>query len=479
MIAMTPTTPTTPNTPAAKMEPSIFKAYDIRGVVDQTLTEPTVLRIGNALGRMMLMEGQPRCVVGRDGRLSGERLAKTLTEGLQAAGVDVIDIGMVPTPVVYFATHLLGTGTGVAITGSHNPPEYNGLKMMVAGVTLSGDAITALRTSLEQGLVDQHLASVSRRGGWSARDVRSEYEGRIVSDVSLSRPMRIAVDAGNGVAGELGPAVLARLGCEVTPLYCEIDGTFPNHHPDPADPHNLTELIRVVQEQDLELGLAFDGDGDRLGVVTRSGRVIWPDRQLMLYAADVLKHRPGEEIIFDVKCSRLLARWITAHGGQPLMWRTGHSLIKAKLKETKAPLAGEISGHIFFNYRWYGFDDGIYTAARLLEILSRSDDPSGTLEALPDAISTPELQIRTAEGEHHGVVARLIEHGLFPSSIGRSTLDGIRVEYDDGFGLARPSNTTPVVVLRFEADTQEGLRRIESEFRSSLLAAMPSAQLPF
>ncbi|MGA1063365.1 MAG: phosphomannomutase/phosphoglucomutase, partial [Burkholderiaceae bacterium] len=354
-------------TASRTLHPSIFKAYDIRGVVDETLTDAAVEQIGQSLGRMMFMQGQARCVVGRDGRLSGERLAQALTAGLQAAGVDVIDIGMVPTPVVYFATHLLGTGTGVAITGSHNPPNYNGLKMMVAGVTLSGEAIQSLRTSIDEGLVAHHVATVSRQGNWSCGEVRPEYEGRIASDVSLSRPMRVAVDAGNGVAGELGPAVLARLGCEVTPLFCEIDGHFPNHHPDPADPHNLEDLIRTVQSQGLELGLAFDGDGDRLGVVTRSGRVIWPDRQLMLYAADVLAARPGSEIVFDVKCSRLLSRWIEDHGGRPLMWRTGHSLIKAKLKETQAPLAGEMSGHIFFNDRWYGFDDGLYTAARLLE----------------------------------------------------------------------------------------------------------------
>ena len=466
-------------TASPALHPAIFKAYDIRGVVDETLTDAAVEQIGQSLGRMMFMQGQARCVVGRDGRLSGERLARALTSGLQAAGVDVIDIGMVPTPVVYFATHLLGTGTGVAITGSHNPPNYNGLKMMVAGVTLSGEAIQSLRTSIDEGLVAHHVATVSRQGNWSCRDVRPEYEGRIASDVSLSRPMRVAVDAGNGVAGELGPAVLARLGCEVTPLFCEIDGRFPNHHPDPADPHNLQDLIRTVQSQGLELGLAFDGDGDRLGVVTRSGRVIWPDRQLMLYAADVLAARPGSEIVFDVKCSRLLSRWIEDHGGRPLMWRTGHSLIKAKLKETQAPLAGEMSGHIFFNDRWYGFDDGLYTAARLLEILSRVEDPSAVLEALPDAVSTPELQVRTAEGEHHAVVARLIESATFPTAVSRFTLDGIRVEYEDGFGLARPSNTTPVVVLRFEADTQAGLERIQSEFRVGLLKAMPGATLPF
>jgi len=458
---------------------SIFKAYDIRGVVDETLTEEGVRLIGQALGWMMSEQGQARCVVGRDGRLSGPRLQARLSEGLMEAGVDVIDIGRVPTPVVYFATHLLGTGTGVAITGSHNPPQYNGLKMMVAGATLSGEQIQRLRAGLEDGRVQAHLELGVRRGSASVRDVRAEYVGRITSDVHLARPLRVAVDAGSGVAGELGPEVLAQLGCEVTPLYCEIDGTFPHHHPDPADPHNLEDLIRVVSEKDLDLGLAFDGDGDRLGVVTRNGRIIWPDRQLMLYAQDVLSVRPGAQIIFDVKCSRLLARHIEAHGGEPLMWRTGHSLIKAKLKETQAPLAGEMSGHIFFNDRWYGFDDGLYTAARLLEILARSENPSAVLEALPDSASTPELQVKTSEGENHAMVARLAAEALFPTARSRITIDGIRVEYDDGFGLARASNTTPVVVLRFEADTPEALSRIQGEFRAGLLAVMPQATLPF
>jgi phosphomannomutase/phosphoglucomutase len=291
--------------------------------------------------------------------------------------------------------------------------------------------------------------------------------------------MRVAIDAGNGVAGELAPQLMKRLGADLTSLFCEVDGSFPNHHPDPADPHNLEDLIATVAAQDLELGLAFDGDGDRLGVVTRSGKIIWPDRQLMLYAADVLAKQPGAQIIFDVKCSRQLAQHIRAHGGEPLMWRTGHSLIKAKLKETKAPLAGEMSGHVFFNDRWYGFDDGLYAAARLLEILSRSDNPSAVLESLPDAISTPELQVKTQEGENHEVVARLRDQAVFPTAQSRITIDGIRVEYADGFGLARASNTTPVVVLRFEADTEQALARIQAEFKAGLLSVMPSAQLPF
>ncbi|MFZ9997252.1 MAG: phosphomannomutase/phosphoglucomutase, partial [Burkholderiaceae bacterium] len=386
------------NLPAA-----IFKAYDIRGIVDQTLTEEGVLAIGQALGLLMHQQGQGRCVVGRDGRLSGPRLVEALTAGLTQAGIDVIQIGMVPTPVVYFATHELQTGTGVAITGSHNPPNYNGLKMMVAGTTLSGEAIQALYQSIVSGESQAHADRVKtggRLGQVNQADVRQAYLDRIVSDVKWARPMRVAIDAGNGVAGELAPQLMKRLGADLTSLFCEVDGHFPNHHPDPADPHNLEDLIAAVAAQDLELGLAFDGDGDRLGVVTRSGKIIWPDRQLMLYAADVLAQQPGAQVIFDVKCSRQLAQHIKAHGGEPLMWRTGHSLIKAKLKETKAPLAGEMSGHVFFNDRWYGFDDGLYAAARLLEILSRTDNPSAILEALPDAISTPELQVKTQEGEN-------------------------------------------------------------------------------
>ncbi len=461
---------------------SIFKAYDIRGIVDQTLTEPGVLAIGQALGLLMHQQGQTRCILGRDGRLSGPRLVEALTTGLKQAGVDVIQIGMVPTPVVYFATHHLQTGTGVAITGSHNPPNYNGLKMMVAGTTLSGEAIQALYQSIVSGQSQAHADQVTakgRTGQVTQADVRQDYLARIVSDVKWARPMRVAIDAGNGVAGELAPQLMQQLGAELTSLFCEVDGNFPNHHPDPADPHNLEDLIAAVQSKDLELGLAFDGDGDRLGVVTRSGKIIWPDRQLMLYAADVLSKQPGAQIIFDVKCSRQLAKHIADHGGQPLMWRTGHSLIKAKLKETKAPLAGEMSGHVFFNDRWYGFDDGLYAAARLLEILSRSDNPSAILEALPDAISTPELQVKTQEGENHEVVARLRDQAEFPTAQSKITIDGIRVEYADGFGLARASNTTPVVVLRFEADTEQVLARIQAEFKAGLLSVMPSAQLPF
>jgi phosphomannomutase/phosphoglucomutase len=481
MTAMTSSLAAQPQGAPSTVSPSIFKAYDIRGVVDETLTEGTVQKIGQALGQLIRHKGLKRCVVGRDGRLSGPRLQAALSEGLAAEGVDVIDIGCVPTPVVYFATHLLETGTGVAITGSHNPPQYNGLKMMVAGATLAGEEIQALYQAIvSRGGKDlQRVSDTGPRGGITQQSVVSAYLDRIVSDVQLKRPLRIAVDCGNGVAGGIAPGFFAALGCEVHPLFCEVDGTFPNHHPDPADPHNLQDLIRAVKDHDLDLGLAFDGDGDRLGVVTRSGEIIWPDRQMMLYAADVLAQRPGAQIIYDVKCTRHLARWVRDHGGEPLMWRTGHSLIKAKLKETGAPLAGEMSGHIFFNDRWYGFDDGLYTAARLLEILSRVDNPSAVLEGLPNATSTPELQIKTSEGENYALVALLKEKAEFPTARERILIDGIRVEYEDGFGLARPSNTTPVVVLRFEADNATALVRIQSEFRAALLGLSPGLALPF
>ena len=461
---------------------SIFKAYDIRGIVDQTLTESVVESIGAALGLMIHRQGGRSCVVGRDGRLSGPRLVDALARGLMAAGVEVIDLGMVPTPVVYFATVKTGCGSGVAVTGSHNPPQYNGLKMMVAGVTLWGPAIQELYSLIVSGDAEAHCKAiaVAQQGKRQSHpEIVEDYVQAIVSDIRLSRPMSVAIDAGNGVAGGLAPQLLERLGCKVYPLFCEVDGNFPNHHPDPAHPENLQDLIACVKQSDAELGLAFDGDGDRLGLVTKSGEIIWPDRQLMLYAADVLAHRPGEQIIFDVKCSRHVARWVKAHGGQPLMWKTGHSLIKAKLKETKAPLAGEMSGHTFFNDRWYGFDDALYTAARLLEIVSRVANPTQLLEGLPNAPSTPELQVPTQEGQNVAVVEALRSQGQFPSAKERITIDGIRVEYDDGFGLARPSNTTPVIVLRFEADHPEALARIQGEFRENFLRLMPQADLPF
>ncbi|MBN9459618.1 MAG: phosphomannomutase/phosphoglucomutase [Burkholderiales bacterium] len=459
------------------VSPSIFKAYDIRGVVDDTLTVDAVRAIGLALGALARKAGTRETVIGRDGRLSGPKLSAALSDGFRAAGVGVIDIGMVPTPVVYYATFELGTGTGVAVTGSHNPPDYNGLKMVVAGDAIYGEAIQGLRESIVSGALVE--VPVAQCGGLRSEDVSARYLARIAGDVKLARPMKIAVDCGNGVAGALAPRLFRALGCEVTELFCEVDGTFPNHHPDPAHPENLQDLIRTLRDTDAEIGLAFDGDGDRLGVVTKGGQIIWPDRQLMLFAADVLSRNPGAEIIYDVKCSRNVASYVRAHGGRPTMWRTGHSLVKAKLKETGAPLAGEMSGHVFFKERWYGFDDGLYAGARLLEILSRHAGASTVLEALPDSPATPELQLKTAEGENFTLVEELKRTARFEGATEVIGIDGVRVEYPDGFGLARPSNTTPVVVIRFEADTPAALARIQADFRRAILMVKPGAVLPF
>jgi phosphomannomutase/phosphoglucomutase len=457
------------------VDASLFKAYDIRGIVDRTLTTDAVRSIGAALGAEAIALGGQEIVVGRDGRLSGPKLRDALIDGIRSTGTGVVDVGMVATPMLYLSTHLLGTGCGVEITGSHNPPEYNGLKMVLGGATLYGETIQKLRQTIERGSAPR----AATPGALRTADVRDAYLQRIASDVRLARPMKIAVDCGNGVAGAFAPALYRMLGCEVTELFCDVDGSFPNHHPDPAHPENLQDLIRALRQTDAELGLAFDGDGDRLGVVTKDGQIIYPDRQMMLFARGVLQAKPGAEIIFDVKCSRNLAREIAAHGGRPTMWRTGHSLIKAKLKESGAPLAGEMSGHIFFNDRWPGFDDGMYAGARLLELLSRASDPSAVLNALPDAVSTPELHLKTAEGENFAIVERLQREARFADAREVITIDGVRVEYADGFGLARPSNTTPVLVLRFEADDAAALARIQADFRRALLAIKPDARLPF
>jgi phosphomannomutase/phosphoglucomutase len=446
----------------------IFRAYDIRGIAGKTLTLDAARAVGRALGSMAA-----EFAVGRDGRSSGPALVDALCEGLQASGANVVDVGMAPTPVIYFAAHHLGCGSCVAVTGSHNPPEYNGLKMVVQGHTLSGEEIQGLRARIER---EDFRAGAGRRRSAAVLD---DYLKRIAGDVRLSRQMRIAVDCGNGVAGIAAPRLYRALGCEVEELYCDVDPTFPNHHPDPSHAENLADLIAAVRKGRAELGFAFDGDGDRLGVVTKDGGVIYPDRQLMLFAADVLSRNPGAEIIYDVKSTRLLAPWIERHGGRPLMWKTGHSLIKAKLAETGAPLAGEMSGHTFFKERWYGFDDALYAGARLLEILSRSRDASGVLTSLPNAPSTPELQWKLAEGEPHALVARLQAAQPFPNAARIVTIDGVRAEYADGFGLARASNTTPVIVLRFEADTDAALRRIQQEFRAALQPLKPDAPLPY
>jgi phosphomannomutase/phosphoglucomutase len=456
-----------------RIPPEIFKAYDIRGIVGKTLTTAIVERIGRAIGSEARERGRTKVVIGRDGRHSGPELSAALAAGLRASGVDVTDVGQVATPILYFATHHLGTQSGVIVTGSHNPPEYNGLKIVVDAETLAGPAIQGLRSRIEQGKL------ASGTGTMQTQDVREDYLRRITSDIKLARPMRLVVDCGNGVAGATAPELYRRLGCEVVELFCEVDGSFPNHHPDPSRPENLADVQRALAQGRGELGFAFDGDGDRLGVVTRSGRIIYPDRQLMLFAADVLKRHPGAEVIFDVKSTRNLFEWIRKHGGKPVMWKTGHSFIKQKLKETGAPLAGEMSGHVFFKDRWYGFDDALYAGARLLEILSRERDPGAVLEALPDAASTPELHLKLAEGENYTLMEKLKESARFDGAREVITIDGLRVEYADGFGLARPSNTTPVIVLRFEADDATALKRIQGDFRRAILAVKPGAQLPF
>jgi phosphomannomutase/phosphoglucomutase len=462
----------TPTTPAA-LPREIFKAYDIRGIVGKTLTAEIVERIGRAIGSEARARNQNRVVVGRDGRLSGPELTAALARGLAASGCDVIDIGMVPTPVVYFATHHLGTHTGVAVTGSHNPPDYNGLKMMIGGETLAGEAIQRLRNRIETNDL------VSGAGKITHQDIGEDYLARIAGDVKLARKMRVAVDCGNGVAGALAAPLYRRLGCDVTELYCEVDGTFPNHHPDPSQPKNLVDLINEIKTGGYDVGLAFDGDGDRCGVISPDGSVIWPDRQMILYARDVLARHPGAEIIYDVKCSRTLPAAITAAGGRPTMWKTGHSFIKAKLRETGALLAGEMSGHTFFKERWYGFDDGLYTGARLLELLSRdARPPQAIFAALPNTVNTPELNLKFAEGEHYVFMERLLKRASFPDAK-VTTIDGLRVDFDDGFGLVRASNTTPVLVFRFEGDNEQALKRIQQRFRELVLATMPDAKPPF
>ncbi len=465
-------------TDATPLSNSIFKAYDIRGIVDDTLTEDAVYRVGAALALSASEQGVSEMVIGRDGRLSGPRLAAALARGINAGGVDVVDIGMVPTPVVYFGTYELDTGSGVAVTGSHNPPEYNGLKMMVAGVTLYGDAIQALYEVAGSPDLDSRLAGI-KPGSTRELDLSEKYLNRITGDIKLARPMKVAVDCGNGVAGALAPKLFKALGCELQELFCDVDGNFPNHHPDPAHPENLQDLMQCLKQTDAEIGIAFDGDGDRLGLVTKDGQMIFPDRQMMLFAKDLLSRVPGAEIIFDVKCTRNLATFISEHGGKPRMSRTGHSLVKALLKETGAPLAGEMSGHIFFKERWFGFDDGLYAGARMLEILSQFDDPSAVLNALPNSPTTPELHLKTAEGENFTLVENLKQLGRFGSAREVVTIDGVRAEYADGFGLARPSNTTPVVVMRFEGDTPEALARIMGDFRDAIKRVAPEVKLPY
>jgi phosphomannomutase/phosphoglucomutase len=457
----------------------IFKAYDIRGIVGKTLTPEIVEAIGQAIGSEAATRHQTQICIGYDGRLSGPELAAALSRGIRKTGIHVINLGMAATPMVYFAAHHLATHCGVMVTGSHNPPDYNGLKMVLAGETLAGEAIQGLR----QRILNHQL--VEGQGSESSYDIAPDYIAKISNDIRLSRRMKIAVDCGNGVAGAYVKTLYEAIGCEVEELFCEVDGHFPNHHPDPSVPENLTDLISALKNGDAELGLAFDGDGDRLGVVTKDGNIIYPDRQLLLFAAEVLKQNPAATIIYDVKSTRHLAPWIASRGGNPLIWKTGHSLVKAKIRETSAALAGEMSGHVFFNdsrdgqKRWYGFDDGLYAGARLLEILSQSDNASAILNALPDSVSTPEQHIQMKEGEPHALITALQKTAKFEGASHVITIDGLRVEYPDGFGLMRPSNTTPVIVLRFEADSMAALQRIQAQFKGIILAAAPEAELPF
>ncbi|MDF3856837.1 phosphomannomutase/phosphoglucomutase [Achromobacter denitrificans] len=453
---------------------AVFKAYDIRGTVPDEIDARFAHSLGMAAGTRARELGARSMVVGRDGRLSSVELAAALQAGLRSAGMHVIDIGMATTPMVYFATRLMDTGSGIAVTGSHNPPAHNGFKIVLDGAALYGEGITALRDAMRLPIESAGVA-----GGRTQMQILPCYAARLMGDIRMARPMKIAIDCGNGVAGAVAPSLFRALGCEVTELFCEVDGTFPAHHPDPADPQNLQDLIYCLRYSDCEVGLAFDGDGDRLGVVTKSGQIIWPDRQLILFARDVLSRNPGAEILYDVKCSRHVARAITEAGGKPTMCRTGHSLIKARMRETGALLAGEMSGHIFFKERWYGFDDGIYAAARLLEILSAAPDPSALLENLPQSCATPEIKLGTAEGEQFDLVEALRAQGEFPGAVSISNLDGVRVDYADGFGLARPSNTTPTVVLRFEGDTVAALARIEEDFRNAFRRIAPHVRLPF
>jgi len=469
-----------PSVPGETVAAEIFRAYDIRGIVGRELTPKVAALIGQAIGSVLQVQGLRDIVVGRDGRLSGPELTAGLIEGLRRAGCNVTDIGLAPTPVVYFASYHLRAGSCVAVTGSHNPPDYNGFKIVVGGETLSGDAITELYHRIRDGQL--HVAP--EPGSFQTREVNADYIQRIADDVQLDRPLKVVADAGNGVAGELAQPLLEAIGAEVIPLYCDVDGTFPNHHPDPSDPHNLEDLIQTVKRFDADIGLAFDGDGDRLGVVTREGRIIYADRLLMLFAADVLMRNPGALVIYDVKCSGKLSDYVLRNGGSPLMWKTGHSLMKAKMRETDAELAGEMSGHFFFKERWFGFDDGLYAAARLLEILAqREESPSEVLDELPDSVSTPELKVPVDAGTPHALVSLFVssvqvEESPFAGAR-LSTIDGLRADFPDGWGLVRASNTTPVLVLRFEADDEAALERIKALFRAQLQPLLPGVDLGF
>ncbi len=457
------------------LDRSIFRAYDIRGIVGQTL-DPNIARlIGQAVGSVMQEKNQRGIVIGRDGRLSSPAMAAALIEGLRKAGREVIDIGEVPTPMAYFGSFHLRTGCCISVTGSHNPPDYNGFKIVIDGETLSGEAIQNLYVRI----AENRLFRADGPGLLTTRDIKADYIERISGDIQIERKLKVVIDCGSGVAGGIAPELLAAIGADVEPLYCEVDGTFPHHHPDPSDPANLQDLINVVQRVNADIGLALDGDGDRLGVVTKSGEIIYPDRLLMLFATDVLERNPGACVIYDVKCTGHLATHILRHGGSPLMWKTGHSLIKAKMKETEAELAGEMSGHFFFRERWYGFDDGLYAAARLLEILAASPDEAQMLfDELPKGVSTPELKIQVAEGEQYRIIEEFVAKAKFEGAR-IATIDGLRADWPDGWGLVRASNTTPCLVLRFDAKDGDALHRVQSLFREQLLATSPGLALPF
>jgi phosphomannomutase len=454
-----------------QISPTIFKAYDVRGIVPSTLDEGVAEALGRAFGTAARRAGETSVAVGRDGRLSGPSLGAALVRGLTSAGVDVIDVGMVTTPMLYFAASTLAS-SGIQVTGSHNPKDYNGFKMVLAGRAIYGDEIQALRQTIDSEGWEQ----AAQPGQVRNVNIFAPYRDRIVGDIKLARPLKIVVDCGNGVAGASAPEIFRAIGCEVIEMYSEVDGNFPNHHPDPSKPENLRDLIAKLKETGADLGLAFDGDGDRLGIITQGGNNIYPDRQMMLFAQDVLSRVPGAPILFDVKCTQRLGPAIAAAGGQPMMYKTGHSLIKAKMREVNAPLGGEMSGHIFFKERWYGFDDGTYAGCRLLEILSRHPDPSAVLDALPTSFSTPELNVKCEEGEPQRLVAELVKKASFPEAK-VTTIDGVRVDWPDGFGLIRGSNTTPVLVLRFEGHTQEAMHRIEQKMLELLRTVKPDARI--
>ncbi|SRR5579883_186456 len=455
------------------IDPLMFRAYDIRGIVDKSLNEESVYAIGRALGSIALTRGEKCMSLGRDGRLSGPTLSAALARGILATGCNVVDIGLVPTPLLYYSTYILDNKSGVMLTGSHNPSDYNGLKMMINGLPLAESGIQELFQRA------QNENFISGSGRLSELCVTERYLTQIVRDVKLKKKLKIVVDCGNGAAGKIAPELYRRMGCEVIELFCEIDGHFPNHHPDPSQTENLEDLIRAVHENNADLGLAFDGDGDRLGVVTNRGEVIWPDRQLMLFAKDILKDNPGGKIIYDVKCTYHLDKIIHEAGGEPIMWKTGHSLIKSKLAETGALLAGEMSGHIFFKHNWYGFDDALYAGARLLQILSHFEEDCDTVfRAIPNSVNTPELKIYVSEEEKFLLIQQLIAKAHFQEAR-LDTIDGLRVNFADGWGLVRPSNTTPCLVLRFEAESETILEKIKTIFRQNLLAIKPDLVLPF